>query len=45
MNPKEYEKYIGKYFKNKGYDVKVTSFTNDYGVDCFASKGKDMNYG
>jgi restriction system protein len=41
MNPKEYEEYIGEYFKNKGYDIKVTSFTNDYGVDCFASKGKE----
>jgi len=41
MTPLEYEQQIGLYFRNKGYSVKVTSYTNDYGVDCFALKGKE----
>ncbi len=41
MNPGEYEKQAANYFKNKGYSVKVSSYTNDYGVDVFASKNKE----
>lgn len=36
MIPQEYEKCVAEYFKNQGYIVKLTSFTDDYGVDVFA---------
>lgn len=41
MNPKEYEDLVCDYFRNKGYEAKTTSYSNDYGVDVFASKGKE----
>jgi hypothetical protein len=38
MLPEEYEKYVAEYFIKNGYQVELTSFTNDYGVDIFAIK-------
>ena len=38
MTPEEYEQQVAEFFKNKGYSVQLTSFTNDYGVDVFATK-------
>jgi restriction system protein len=41
MTPEEYEQQVAEYFTELGYDVKLSSYTNDYGVDVFASKGKE----
>ncbi len=38
MTPEQYENHVAEYFKNNGYKVELTSFTNDYGVDVFAFK-------
>ena len=36
MSPEQYEKYVAEYFIRNGYQVELTSVTNDYGVDIFA---------
>jgi restriction system protein len=41
MNPKQFEELVCEYFRNKGYEAKTTSYINDYGVDVFATKGKE----
>jgi Holliday junction resolvase len=41
MNPKQFEELVCDYFRNKGYEAKTTSYSNDYGVDVFASKGTE----
>jgi Holliday junction resolvase-like predicted endonuclease len=41
MNPKQYEELVCQHFRNKGYEAKTTSYRNDYGVDVFATKGKE----
>ncbi len=29
MSPEQYEKYVAEYFIKNGYQVELTSFTND----------------
>ena len=41
MTPDQYEKYVANYFQNKGYRVKQTPYSNDYGVDVFAERNKE----
>ncbi len=41
MNPKQFEELVCEHFRQKGYDAKTTSYSNDYGVDVFATKGKE----
>lgn len=41
MNPKQFEELVCEYFRNKGYEASITSYSNDYGVDVFAIKGKE----
>lgn len=41
MNPKQFEELVCEHFKQKGYRVETTSYSNDYGVDVFATKGKE----
>lgn len=41
MRPDEYEHIVAEYFVAKGYKTKVSQFSNDYGVDVFATKGKE----
>ena len=41
MNPKQFEEKVCEYFRQKGYDAKTTSYSGDYGVDVFCTKGKD----
>ena len=41
MTPDQYEKCVANYFQNKGYKVKQTPYSNDYGVDVFAEKNKE----
>lgn len=40
MNPSEFENFVCEHFIRQGYNAKVTSYSNDYGVDIFAIKGK-----
>lgn len=40
MRPDEYEYIVAEYFESKGYSTKVSQYSNDYGVDVFATKGK-----
>lgn len=40
MRPDEYEHIVAEYFERKGYETKVSQYSNDYGVDVFAIKGK-----
>jgi len=41
MRPDEYEHIVAKHFEKKGYKTTVSQYTNDYGVDIFATKGKE----
>lgn len=41
MNPKQYEELICEHFRNRGYIAKTTAYSGDYGVDVFATKGKE----
>jgi len=40
MRPDEYEHIVADYFEQKGFSTKVSQYSNDYGVDVFATKGK-----
>jgi len=40
MRPDEYEHIVAEHFENKGFKTQVSQYTNDYGVDVFATKGK-----
>jgi len=40
MRPDEYEHIVAEYFEREGYETKVSQYSNDYGVDVFAIKGK-----
>lgn len=41
MRPDEYEHIVAEHFEAKGYKTTVSQYTNDYGVDIFATKGKE----
>jgi restriction system protein len=41
MRPDEYEHIVADYFETKGYKTTVSQYSNDYGVDVFATKGKE----
>lgn len=41
MTPKEFEELVCEHFRKNGYEAKTTSYSNDYGVDIFAAKGKE----
>ena len=38
MTPREYEEYVGNYFKEQGYKIELTPQSGDYGLDVFAYK-------
>jgi hypothetical protein len=40
MRSDEYEHIVAEYFEQKGFSTKVSQYSNDYGVDVFATKGK-----
>jgi restriction system protein len=40
MNPRQFEEFVCDQYRRQGYKVELTSYTNDYGVDAFAVKGK-----
>ena len=41
MNPRQFEEFVCSYFRSKGYSAEITQYSNDYGVDVFAIKGKE----
>jgi restriction system protein len=41
MNPRQFEELVCEYFRNQGYKAEITSYSNDYGIDVFATKGKE----
>ena len=38
MNPQSFEKYVASIYEKEGYDVTVTPYSGDYGVDVIAEK-------
>lgn len=41
MTPDEFEKSVALYYKNLGYNIKLTAKSNDYGVDIVAENDDD----
>jgi restriction system protein len=41
MNPRQFEELVCEYYRNQGYEAKTTPYSNDYGIDVFATKGKE----
>ncbi len=41
MNPKQFEELVCEHFRKNGYEAETTPFSNDYGVDVFATKRKE----
>lgn len=41
MNPRQYEELVCAHFRNQGYKAEITTYSNDYGIDVFAIKGKE----
>ncbi len=41
MNPRDYERQIAKHFEADGFEIELTSYQGDYGVDVFARKGAE----
>lgn len=41
MTPNEYEAYVGSLFAKEGYDVVVSPYSNDWGIDVIATKGDE----
>lgn len=41
MRPDEYEHIVAEHFKAKGYKTTVSQYSNDYGVEVFATKGNE----
>lgn len=40
MNPRQFEEFVCEHFRQKGYKTELTTYSNDYGIDGFAIKGK-----
>jgi hypothetical protein len=40
MTPRQYEELVSEHFVNTGYVTEITPYGGDYGVDLFATKGK-----
>lgn len=41
MKPREYEKLAAKHFVEKGYQVELTQYAGDYGIDIFALRNEE----
>jgi restriction system protein len=41
MNPQQFEELVCEHFRKQGYNADTTSYSNDYGIDVFATKGKE----
>ena len=42
MDGMEFEEYLGALFSGRGYDVKYTPVSGDYGADLILKKGQDV---
>lgn len=40
MNPRQFEELVCEHFRKQGYRTELTTYSNDYGIDGFATKGK-----
>jgi len=40
MNPRQFEEFVCQHFRQQGYKTELTTYSNDYGIDGFAIKGK-----
>jgi hypothetical protein len=40
MSPRQFEEFVCEHFRQQGYKTELTAYSNDYGVDGFAIKGK-----
>lgn len=40
MNPRQFEELVCEHFRQQGYKTELTTYSNDYGIDGFATKGK-----
>lgn len=40
MNPRQFEEFVCEHFRQQGYKTELTAYSNDYGIDGFAIKGK-----
>jgi restriction system protein len=40
MNPRQFEEFVCEHFRKLGYTTELTTYSNDYGIDGFAIKGK-----
>ena len=41
MNPRQFEELVCEHFRQQGYETELTTYSNDYGIDGFAIKGKE----
>lgn len=41
MNPRQFEEFVCEHFRKQGYKAEITTYSNDYGIDVFAIKGKE----
>jgi restriction system protein len=41
MNPRQFEELVCEHYRQKGYNAEITTYSNDYGIDVFATKGKE----
>jgi restriction system protein len=41
MNPRQFEEFVCEHFRQQGYETELTTYSNDYGIDGFATKGKE----
>ena len=41
MTPQEFEQFVAQYYSEKGYDIEITPYSGDYGVDVIAQKGEE----
>ena len=40
MNPRQFEEFVCEHFCRQGFETELTTYSNDYGIDGFAIKGK-----
>jgi restriction system protein len=41
ITPRQYEELVAAHFREKGYATEITPCGHDYGVDVFATRGRE----
>jgi restriction system protein len=41
MTPRQYEEGVASHFRQQGFEARLTSYSNDFGVDVFATRGHE----